>query len=45
VEKHIGKLKKQGRLHRAGPTKGGYWEVVRKENPEKRIIIKTPGKD
>lgn len=32
VEKQIGKLKKQGRLRRVGPTRGGYWEVVRKEN-------------
>ncbi|HTN69041.1 MAG TPA: hypothetical protein VLZ33_06230 [Dysgonamonadaceae bacterium] len=25
---HIAKLKKQGKLKRIGPNKGGYWQVV-----------------
>jgi len=28
VEKQLGKLKKEGRLKRIGPDKGGHWEVV-----------------
>lgn len=32
TEKQIGNLKKKGRLRRVGPTKGEYWEVIRKEN-------------
>jgi predicted HTH transcriptional regulator len=28
VEKQIEKLKKEGRLHRAGPDNGGHWEVL-----------------
>jgi len=27
VEKQISNLKKQGRLKRIGPAKGGYWEI------------------
>ncbi len=28
VEKQINQLKKQGRLERIGPAKGGYWSVI-----------------
>lgn len=28
VEKHLAKLKAEGRLKRVGPAKGGYWEVL-----------------
>ena len=28
VKKHLRNLKKQGRLRRIGPDKGGWWEVV-----------------
>ena len=28
VEKHIANLKKNGKLKRIGPAKGGYWEIV-----------------
>lgn len=28
VEKQIMKLRRQGRLRRIGPAKGGYWEVI-----------------
>jgi len=28
VEKHLEKLKTQGRIRRIGPTKGGHWEVL-----------------
>lgn len=28
VEKHLAKLKTEGRLKRVGPAKGGYWEVL-----------------
>ena len=28
VEKQVGKLKKEGRLKRIGPDKGGHWQVV-----------------
>jgi ATP-dependent DNA helicase RecG len=27
VEKHLSKLKAEGRIHRVGPDKGGHWEV------------------
>ncbi|MEW6614641.1 MAG: winged helix-turn-helix transcriptional regulator [Thermodesulfobacteriota bacterium] len=27
IKVHIAKLKKEGRLKRIGPDKGGYWEV------------------
>src|SRR5690625_412410 len=30
VEYHIAKLKKEGRIERIGPTKGGYWKVIDK---------------
>ncbi|MBJ7881870.1 hypothetical protein [Gelidibacter salicanalis] len=30
IEYHIDKLKKQGKLKRIGPNKGGYWQVVDK---------------
>jgi len=29
VEKHLSKLKQDGRLKRIGPDKGGRWEVTR----------------
>ena len=29
VEKHLSKLKQDGRLKRIGPDKGGHWEVTR----------------
>ena len=29
VKKHLRNLKRQGRLKRIGPDKGGYWEVVK----------------
>ena len=29
VEKQINKLKEKGRLRRAGPAKGGHWEVLK----------------
>jgi ATP-dependent DNA helicase RecG len=29
VEKQISKLKKQGKIRRVGPDKGGYWEIVK----------------
>jgi ATP-dependent DNA helicase RecG len=28
VEKHLAKLKKQERIVRYGPAKGGYWKVI-----------------
>jgi len=28
VEKHIAKLKMEGKIRRIGPDKGGYWEVL-----------------
>ena len=28
VEKQIAKLRKEGRLTRVGPTKGGHWDVI-----------------
>ncbi len=28
IEKQIAKLRREGRLRRAGPAKGGYWEVM-----------------
>lgn len=28
VEKHIAKLREEGRIRRIGPAKGGHWEVV-----------------
>jgi ATP-dependent DNA helicase RecG len=28
IKKQIEKLKAQGRIRRAGPDKGGYWEVI-----------------
>jgi ATP-dependent DNA helicase RecG len=31
VEKHISKLKQQGKIKRIGPDKGGYWEVIKDE--------------
>ena len=31
VEKHISKLKQQGKIKRIGPDKGGYWELVKEE--------------
>ncbi|KUJ95355.1 MAG: Divergent AAA domain protein [Desulfonauticus sp. 38_4375] len=31
VEKHISKLKQQGKVKRIGPDKGGYWKVVKDE--------------
>ena len=31
VEKHISKLKQQGKIKRIGPDKGGYWEIVEDE--------------
>lgn len=31
VEWNLKKLKKEGRLKRVGPAKGGYWEVIEKE--------------
>ena len=30
VTKQIGKLRKEGRLRRVGPDKGGHWEVIEK---------------
>ena len=34
VEKHIPKLKQQGKIKRISPDRGGYWEIVKdsKEN-------------
>ncbi len=29
IEMQIAKLKKEGRIRRVGPAKGGYWEVVK----------------
>ena len=29
VDKNISKLKKQGRIKRVGPDKGGHWEVLK----------------
>jgi ATP-dependent DNA helicase RecG len=29
VEKQIVKLRRQGRIRRIGPAKGGYWEVIK----------------
>ena len=29
IERNLQKLKKEGRLGRIGPQKGGYWEVVK----------------
>jgi ATP-dependent DNA helicase RecG len=29
VEKQIAGLRRQGRLRRVGPAKGGHWEVVK----------------
>ena len=31
VKYQLNKLKKQGRIARVGPDKGGYWEVINKE--------------
>jgi predicted HTH transcriptional regulator len=28
VEKQVARLRKDGRLKRVGPTKGGYWHVL-----------------
>ena len=28
VEKQIAKLKKEGKIRRVGPDRGGYWEIV-----------------
>lgn len=28
IEKQIDKLKRDGRLRRIGPDKGGYWQVL-----------------
>ena len=28
VEKQIARLKKQGKIRRVGPDKGGHWEVL-----------------
>ena len=28
IERAIAKLKKEGRIKRIGPDKGGYWEVI-----------------
>ena len=30
VKKNISKLKLAGKLHRIGPDKGGYWEILKK---------------
>ncbi|MEI6715419.1 MAG: ATP-binding protein [Verrucomicrobiota bacterium] len=27
IEKHLSKLKAEGRIHRVGPDKGGHWEI------------------
>ena len=32
IEQQIRKLKKEGRIKRIGPKKGGYWEIVNGEN-------------
>ena len=32
VEKQIAKLKREGRLIRVGPNKGGYWQVQKVDN-------------
>ena len=31
VEKHISKLKQQGKIKRIGSDKGGYWEIIKNE--------------
>ena len=31
VTKQIGKLRKEGKVRRIGPDKGGYWEVIDKD--------------
>ena len=28
VEKQIAKLKREGRIRRVGPAKGGHWEII-----------------
>ncbi len=28
IEKQIAKLRREGRLRRVGPAKGGHWEVM-----------------
>lgn len=28
IEKQIAKLRREGRLRRYGPVKGGHWEVI-----------------
>jgi ATP-dependent DNA helicase RecG len=30
VEKHLSKMKKDNIIERIGPTKSGYWEVIKK---------------
>jgi len=29
IEKNISKLKKEGKIKRIGPAKGGHWEVIK----------------
>ena len=31
IERNVNKLKKEGKLKRIGPDKGGYWEIVQKK--------------
>ena len=35
VAKHIKKLQEQGIIRRVGPDKGGYWEIIYSEDPNK----------
>ncbi|HCU01580.1 TPA: hypothetical protein DIC62_02150, partial [Candidatus Nomurabacteria bacterium] len=30
VENNLAKLKKEGRIKRVGPDKGGYWKIIKK---------------
>ena len=34
IERKIADLKKEGRLKRIGPDKGGHWEVIKEDGNE-----------
>jgi ATP-dependent DNA helicase RecG len=37
IKEHIRILKKEGRIKRVGPDKGGYWEVVEAGNQRSEV--------